>query len=605
MEVGVASFILPEKGIFGFTVLGYGVLCMILPEKTKREFGYYPDELSNGSHKKIWVRCDYCQTEITKAKKSWTVSNNIIDKDACSKCKTKKGKEVLIKEFGVENVFQLKSVKEKSKETVREKYGCDYHTQSENFKIKSKQTQIEKYGSEELRSKAIADRNKANMQEKYGVDNPSQIPEFRDKAKQTNLERYGNENYLITADCKEKTVSSNLERYGVENVFASEEIKQKIRETNLEKYGVEYPQLNTEIREKTKQVILEKYGCEYVGQNEEVKEKIRETNIEKYGTPYATQSEIVKAKTKATAIKNGNITVINGKTMKDIAAEMGKPYTTFTSQLRMYGLETALKNQTSGTIIENIVEDLLKKNNINYSKHGIINGRKTDFILLDHKIVIECDGLYWHCDLILDKQYHHKKRLDYLKAGYTSLFFREDEIHNKLDVIESIILNKCGKSNKVYARKCDIVKLTTKQAKSFFKENHLMGSGRGIPYALTIDGNTFSCILIRRTKDKEYEISRFCHKKGYNVIGGFSKLLKFVENDLDMTQLITFIDFRYGLGDYLPKFGFNYSKAYLSFRWTSSGSTHHRLKYPGSSGYDLGLAKIWDCGQAKYVKNYT
>ena len=578
---------------------------MLLKDKTKEEFGYYPEDLSKGSHKKIWVRCDYCQSDITKVYKSWLKSNDIIDKDCCGKCKTKKGKDVLIKEFGVVNVFQLESVKEKSRETVREKFGVDYHTQSENFKVKSKQTQIEKYGSDELRRKAIGDRNQANMQEKYGVDNPSQIPGVRDKVKQTNLEKYGHENYLLTDDYKEKAISANLERYGVENVFASEEIKQKIRETNLEKYGVEYIQQNPEVREKVKATNLEKYGHEYACQNEEVKEKIRETNIEKYGVPVVTQAESVKQKIRDTSIKNGHIKIVNGKTMKEMSEEIGKAYTTFTAQLRTHGLEVALSNQTSGTDIENIMKNLLDKNNIEYSKNLTINKRKTDFVIPSIKTVIECDGLYWHSDDILEKQYHHKKRTDYLKAGYKSLFFRQDEIFDKLDIIESIILNKCQRSKRVYARKCQIVELSSSESSKFFKENHLMGAGKGITYGLCINNEIFSCIRIKKTKNNDYEVSRFCHNKGYNVIGGFSKLLKHVERNIKMDKLVTFIDLRYGNGKYLPSLGFKLIGSYLSFKWTNSRETIYRMKFPGNSGYKQGFAKIWDCGQAKYIKEYN
>jgi hypothetical protein len=49
--------------------------------------------------------------------------------------------------------------------------------------------------------------------------------------------------------------------------------------------------------------------------------------------------------------------------------------------------------------------------------------------------------------------------------------------------------------------------------------------------------------------------------------------------------------------------GFNYVHIYPSFRWTDGFQTFHRLKFPGNSGYDKDLFKIYDCGQAKYLLN--
>ena len=68
------------------------------------------------------------------------------------------------------------------------------------------------------------------------------------------------------------------------------------------------------------------------------------------------------------------------------------------------------------------------------------------------------------------------------------------------------------------------------------------------------------------------------------------------------TPLITFIDLRYGSGNYLANLGFIYQGAYPSFKWTDGKNTFNRMKFPGSSGYAQGCARLWDCGQAKWLK---
>ena len=66
-------------------------------------------------------------------------------------------------------------------------------------------------------------------------------------------------------------------------------------------------------------------------------------------------------------------------------------------------------------------------------------------------------------------------------------------------------------------------------------------------------------------------------------------------------SITTFIDKRYGSGSYLSGLGFVYKHTYPSFKWTDGFESFHRLKFPGNSGYDQDLFKIWDCGQAKWI----
>ena len=241
----------------------------------------------------------------------------------------------------------------------------------------------------------------------------------------------------------------------------------------------------------------------------------------------------------------------------------------------------------------------LDKEDIDYEQQFRVENRIADFKIKN--IIVELDGLYWHSDFnIEDKNYHAKKRQLYIDNGYTPLFFREDEIKNKFPIVKSIIWNKLGKSKRVFGRKCSI----SSCSKDFFANNHLMGKGYGTIYSLEHENQTVAAIQIRRIRNKNYEISRFCTSLNTNVLGGFSKLLKHVESTLDMESLKTFIDLRYGMGNYLEDMGFIRRKSYLSFRWTNGLDSIHRLKYRGVSGYALGFARLWDCGQLPFIKTY-
>jgi hypothetical protein len=120
-------------------------------------------------------------------------------------------------------------------------------------------------------------------------------------------------------------------------------------------------------------------------------------------------------------------------------------------------------------------------------------------------------------------------------------------------------------------------------------------------YGLYDFDNLISVLQMRRLRNNDYDISRFCSSRGISVIGGFSKLLKNFERDYKPNYIQTFIDLRYGTGSYLPSLGFTRKSCYPSFSWTDGENTYHRLKFRGNSGYRQGLIKIWDCGQAKFI----
>jgi very-short-patch-repair endonuclease len=402
-----------------------------------------------------------------------------------------------------------------------------------------------------------------------------------------------------------------IDKYGTEHPLQNQELFEKAKSTNLEKYGQEYVLQVEEFKEKGKQTNIQKYGCPNPQQNEEIKNKTKKTCKERYGYENPSYSPEIKDKILQKMIDRGDARIIDGLVIKEHAKNTGYAVSTFNRLIREYGFEEASKMHRSEqySSLELIFKNLLNQNNINFNQHSRLYYNDNNYYIPDFqidKLFIEIDGLFWHCDCHdkMDRSYHANKQKIYKEHGYDSLFFREDELRDKFDIVKSIVLNKLGKSQRIFARKCEIKEISNNEANKFFSDNHLMGRGKGRTFCLQINDEIVSAIRIKRLKNKEYEVSRFCHKLNTNIIGGFSKLLRFVENHIDMDQLLTFIDMRYGKGEYLKDFGFQYIHTYPSFKWTNGINTYHRLKFPSTSGYDNGFFKIYDCGQAKFVKNF-
>jgi very-short-patch-repair endonuclease len=457
---------------------------------------------------------------------------------------------------------------------------------------------------------------------KYGVKNISQKKDVIEKKRKTNLEKFGTEWPLQNKEIRDKADSTMLEKYGDICACRCEDLIKKKKETSIKKYGTEYPSQSEDIKEKTKKTMLEKYGTEYYSQTEEYKEKIKETNLERYGVEYAIQSDLVrqkinntllekygvenlsqyeefKNKAQQTKIDNGYTKIIFGKTLKEISEDLGLSITCISKRSIVAECIDDISYPKKSTEIENCIENILLSNNIDFKKEITIGKYRSDFII--DNLIIEANGNYWHSDQFIAKNYHKEKRDFYIQSGYKPLFFCEDEILEKTKIVESIILNKLSKSNRIFARKCSIEEMSIEKSKLFFKDNHLMGSGRGRTYCLINDGVVLSAIRLVKKEDG-LDISRFCHAIGYNVVGGFSKLLSYIEKTLKPKFIQTFIDLRYGLGDYLNSMGFIKETEYLSFDWFYKAKRLHRMNFKGNSGYEVGAKKIWDCGQAKYIK---
>lgn len=99
--------------------------------------------------------------------------------------------------------------------------------------------------------------------------------------------------------------------------------------------------------------------------------------------------------------------------------------------------------------IELIIQSILDRNHINYVQHcrTIIRPLEVDFYIPDYNLCIECNGSFWHSTAKHSKNYHHKKYLKVLETDNTLLSFWEEDILNKPNIVEDLILLHCKERN--------------------------------------------------------------------------------------------------------------------------------------------------------------
>jgi hypothetical protein len=194
---------------------------------------------------------------------------------------------------------------------------------------------------------------------------------------------------------------------------------------------------------------------------------------------------------------------------------------------------------------------------------------------------------------------------------------------NKQNIWKSIINNKLGNSNRIYARKCKIVELTNKQKNDFLNANHLQGMDNSkIKLGLEYNGDLVSVMTFskpRFNKNYQWELVRFCNKLNHNVIGGASKLLSYFKKSQNPKSLISYADLRYSNGNMYKKLGFVF-KSYTppSYVYTKGdkilsrfSTQKHRLakilenfdenKTENQNMMDNSYRKLWDAGTMLFV----
>ena len=396
----------------------------------------------------------------------------------------------------------------------------------------------------------------------------------------------------------ERLTRSVQKKYGVNNISLHSDTVVRRNESIAKRSQAQIEKTNL----KRVATCQRRYGVDHISHLSSVGRKRETTCLERYGFKHPSQNKQIKAKILATKKRNGNVAMLAGVSLKQIAKQKQCSYSQLSAVYRKFGPEAVAAYELSQTLIEQKIKEFLLQKKLQFEQNKLFGNAniRPDFFLQKERLIIECDGLYWHSDAKVTKMYHANKRKIYIQDGYTALFFRENEILAHFPIVESIILNEMYASKRFFARKCKFGVLQNND--KFFVTNHLMGKGRGRIYTLEFDNKVVCAMQVKwkHRKNKVIEISRFASKIGCSVIGGFSRLLSKVIREERPQKIITFVDLRYGEGAYLPKLGWRKIGENLSFRWCKNQKSFHRMKFPGNTGYKQGYNKIWDCGQAKF-----
>ena len=459
--------------------------------------------------------------------------------------------------------------------------------------------------------------------ERYGTNTPAQNKEIAKKISNTcanDLNHWKNRN--------EKSKQTCLEKYGVENASSTTEVREKVRQTNFEKYGVDNINKLPETQQKIKQTCLEKYGVNCQFKRTDIIRKTLKKSWQKilawkdYVIPLFTFDEYTGYnkkqiyKWKCTKCGNEFEQYLYNTKISNLSEVVPRCLKCFPINIGSYK-EIDLQNFCAQYF------------NIEKNNRKLIAPYQLDIVIPQKKVAIQFNGIYWHASQFKDKNYHLNKTLECEKVGYKLIHIWEyDWINpNKQNILKSKIKSILGIDQvPIYARKCQIKQITTKQKNIFLNLHHIQGEDKSkIKLGLFYENQLVAVMTFgkpRFNKNYEYELIRYASKSGYRVLGGAGKLLKYFERNYSPKSLITYANRSYSQGNMYKELGFNLLNiSEPSYIWTNLTTVLSRYQCQKSKLKNIlknfnpdltqsenmslnGFLKVYDCGNLIFEKIY-
>lgn len=436
---------------------------------------------------------------------------------------------------------------------------------------------------------------------------------------------------------KNNRIKTNIEKYGIINTFQVEDsinkralkikdpaVIKKCQETKIAKYG------------EKKTFIYDKVKVNWNNKTEEeikdIENKRKKTLILLYGETYKdkiTEKRLVSYKINSIKRKllffkeldilsDFDINLYNGIEDKKYKWFCGKCELSYYESIDNGQIPFCPKcNSNNGSSLGEIdLYQFILSLNKQYENNNrsIIKPLELD-ILIENKIAIEFNGLYYHSENYLNSEKQNslflKDKLEEFKLnknigksfhllktklcnlnGIQLLHINEDEWKNeyKKEIWKSIIKNKLNLLNRViYARDCYIKEISYIDKSNFLDNNHLQGNDNSkVKIGLFLkkdkfDLNKDELVSImtfgksRYDKNIEVELYRFCNLINTRVIGSASKMLKYYISKYNPIDIVSYGDKRFGGINFYEKIGFKkIGETIPGFKYIKSNKTFNR-----------------------------
>lgn len=255
------------------------------------------------------------------------------------------------------------------------------------------------------------------------------------------------------------------------------------------------------------------------------------------------------------------------------------------------------------------------------SNKSILGGKELDIYVPDKKIAFEFNGVFFHSEKFVDNNYHYDKWKKCSDSGIQLITIWQDSWRNRRKIVEKMIAHKLGLSveTKLYARKCGVRVISHEEAYNFLESYHIQGASSGSIRVGLFDKDELVSVAVFKVIGTTLSLERYA--TSYVVIGGFTKLIKFVDRNYEFAKMITFASLDVSDGSLYEKTGWTKERVLPpDYSYCFQGSRTHKFNFRKSrfeSDSDLiyedglterelarlnNLYRIYDCGKIRFTR---
>jgi hypothetical protein len=419
-------------------------------------------------------------------------------------------------------------------------------------------------------------------------------------------------------------------------------INAKRRATTLDRYGCvnngQLPQArgrhsnfyqDTEQVQALTQRIKNTKLSRYSDENYNNQQQIQSTLQKRFGVSNSLQLTESHANPLLSKLKDKSVLeqMYTSSSIDEIAEHCSVHVNTVYRYLQEHGIKDKYKSSFEQEIV-NFINESRPGTEIITNSRKLISG-EIDIYLPEFKLAIEFNGIWWHHDKIphIDKSYHYRKFAQCEQLGIRLLTIFSDQWDNKKEIWKAKILSMMHKTPvRVFARKCQVVKLCSKEIRALLDKNHIQGyTNAEFCYGLMFENRLVAAMTFSKCRGgigksrgpNSYELIRYVTE--CSVVGGASKLLRAFVQEFSPAIIVSYSDNRYSFGELYDKLGFTLESENKFNYWYYDPKTKrafHRYKYAKHNlvkmGADktkterqitdeMGLLRIWDCGTRTWV----
>lgn len=463
------------------------------------------------------------------------------------------------------------------------------------------------------KSKVIA----TNM-ERYGVDNPSKSSEIKKLITKRTNELYGVDNVMHN-ECVKAKHQSEIAKVDQETALSKRE------KTNLKIYGHKHPIFDEGVNQKRLNTLRQRYGVDHPLKSPEIRQRVSDTFSVRYGRHTEKLAHITDEQYEMLMNPSMLYELTKEHSLNTISTMVGVSYSVICRVIREAGYDISTKSTFHNEVVAFI-------NSIGFetvaNDRTIIAPQEIDILVKGTNIGIECNGMYWHTiDKVGSRRHHIEKRQRASDKGVDLIQVYDWDWYTNMDILKSIISARLGVSNRIYARKTNIVKPTTRQERDFLNENHLQGYvSSSHCYGLEMDGEIVALMSFSsprfKAKYADYELLRYCNKMGQTVVGGSSRLFKAFLRENDNPSVYSYANDDLYSGAMYGALGFiesghtgpslrywnaRQNKAYTRSTYSKKNlpillENYDPVKSVSENLTNHGILRVWDSGNSIWVK---